>query len=179
MSKEVICLKKLFDACNINFESMEKKHGVRLEDRLLEARNEGLQNMKETTLRPHGKLWGMDVFSWYKPNIHILANTIHAFPFPVLWIGNGSDIFSTIEEDPSVCIQLNTIITFDETRFILPNEELSKIKNIAGVNSLEDAFRLLKLFKKKNAVLLFSASNEDWKKNKLEFEEFLNIHQTL
>ena len=116
---------------------MEKKLGVRIEDRLLEARNEGLQNMKETTLRPHGKLWGMDVFSWYKPSIHILSNTIHAFPFPVLWIGNGSDIYSTIEEDPSVCIQ------------------------------------------KKNAVLLFSASDENWKKNKLVFEEFLSIHQTL
>jgi hypothetical protein len=158
---------------------MEKKIGVRLEDRLLEARNEGLQNMKETTLRPHGKLWGMDVFSWYKPNIHILANTLHAFPFPVVWIGNRSDIFSTIEEDPSVCIQLNSIIAFDETQLILPSEKLSKIKNIAGVNSLQDAFRLLKYFQKKNAVLLFSASNEDWKKNKLEFEEFLSIHQTL
>ena len=158
---------------------MEKKIGVRLEDRLLEARNEGLQNRKETTLRPHGKLWGMDVFSWYKPSIHILANTIHAFPFPVLWIGNGSDIFSTIEEDPTVCIQLNTFITFDETRLLLPSEELSKIKNIAGVNSLEDAFRLLKHFQQKNAVLLFSASDENWKKNKLVFEEFLSIHQTL
>jgi hypothetical protein len=158
---------------------MEKKLGVRLEDRLLEARNEGLQNMKETTLRPHGKLWGMDVFSWYKPSIQILSNTIHAFPFPVLWIGNGSDIYSTIEEDPSVCFQLNSIITFDETRLLLPNEELSKIKNVAGVNSLEDAFRLLKHFQKKNAVLLFSASDENWKKNKLVFEEFLSIHQTL
>ncbi len=158
---------------------MEKKIDVRIENRLLEARNEGLQNMKESTLRPHGKLWGMDVFSWYKPSIHILSNTIHAFPFPVLWIGNGLDIYSTIQEDPTVCIQLNSIITFDETRLILPNEELSKIKNIAGVNSLEDAFRLLKHFQKKNAVLLFSASDEDWKKNKLVFEEFLSIHQTL
>ena len=158
---------------------MEKKIGVRLEDRLLEARNEGLQNMKETTLRPHGKLWGMDVFSWYKPSIQILSNTIHAFPFPVLWVGNGADIYSTIKEDPSVCIQLNSIITFDETRLLLPNEELSKIKNVVGVNSIEDAFRLLKHFQKKNAVLLFSASDENWKKNKLVFEEFLSIHQTL
>ena len=158
---------------------MENKLGVKLEDRLLAARNEGLQNMKEATLRPHGKLWGMDVFSWYQPNVHILANTLHAFPFPVVWIGNVLDIFSTIKEDPKVCVQLNTIISFDEPRFILPSTELTKIKNVAGVNSIEDAFRLLKSFKKKNAVLLFSASGEDWKESKSTFEEFLSIHQTI
>jgi hypothetical protein len=157
---------------------MGNKQGVRLEDRLLEARNEGLDNMKDSALRPHGKLWGMDVFSWYKPNVHILANTLHAFPFPVVWIGNVSDIFSVIKEDPTVCIQLNTIITFDEPRFILPSPEISKIKNIAGLYSLEDSFQFLKSFKKKNAVLLFSASDEDWKEKKLMFEDFLSLHQT-
>jgi len=157
--------------------STKNKVDESIENRLLVARNEGLQKMKETSLRPHGKLWGMDVFSWYQPNVNILTNTLHAFPFQIVWIGNVLDIFSTIKEDPSVCVQLDTIITFDESRFMLPAEELASIKNIFGVNSMEDAFRLLKSFKKKNAVLLFTASGENWKDNKETFEEFLDIHQ--
>ncbi len=158
---------------------MENKLNVKVseENRLLAARQEGLNNAKEATLRPHGKLWGMDVFSWYQPNINILSNTLHAFPFPVVWIGNILDIFSTIKEDPTVCLQINTLISFDEPRFTLPSEELSNIKNIAGVNSINDAFILLKSFKKKNAVLLFSASGDNWKENKNTFEDFLEIHQ--
>lgn len=156
---------------------MENKLNIRLDDRLLEARNEGLQNMKEATLRPHGKLWGMDTFSWFQPNVHILANTLHAFPFPVIWIGNILDVFTTIKEDPTVCVQLNSIITFDEPRFSLPSENISAIKNCAGVNTLQDAFLLLKAFKQKNAIFLFTASGEEWKENKIEFEEFLEIHQ--
>jgi hypothetical protein len=158
---------------------MENKLDVKLGDRLLEARNEGLKNMKESTLRPHGKLWGMDVFSWYQPNVHVLSNTLHAFPFPIIWIGNVLDIFSVVNEDPSVCLQLNSVITFDETRFSLPIESMTKIKNFAGVNSLEDALKLLRSFKFKNAVLLFSASGDEWKEDKQTFESFLNIHQTL
>ena len=67
------------------------------EDQLLEARQEGLRNAENSSIRPHGKLWEMDVFSWYKPNIHVLANTIHAFPFPVIWVANSSDIIEAID----------------------------------------------------------------------------------
>lgn len=159
---------------------MEKKQlKVSLEDRLLQARNEGLENMKKSMLRPHGKLWGMDVFSWYQPNIHILSNTLHSFPFPIVWIGNASDIRQTLEEDPSVCLQINTVLTFDNPVFMLPTMEMSKINNVLGVNSLEDGLKMIKAFKKKNSVLLFSASGENWEDHKKAFEDFLSIFQTV
>lgn len=149
-----------------------------LGDRLLEARSEGLNKMKESSLRPHGKLWGMDTFSWYQPNVNLLSNTLHSFPFPVVWIGNSVDINNTIEEDPSVCFQLNSVITFDNSRIDVPVEAISKIKNVASVNSLKDAYSVLKSFKNKNTVLLFSASGENWKENKESFEGFLSMFQT-
>ena len=155
----------------------EKKLDVGLGDRLMEARNESLKKMKELTLRPHGKLWGMDVFSWYQPNVNLLSNTLHSFPFPVVWVGNAADINQTIDEDPSVCIQLNSVITFDNPFFSLSLETMTKIDNVGGVNSLEEALILLKSVKKKNSVLLFSASGENWSHKKEIFEEFLNVHQ--
>ena len=145
---------------------MESKLKVNIDDRLLEARNEGLKNMKESSLRPHGKLWGMDTFSWYRPNVNLLSNTLHAFPFPIIWIGNSVDINTTLEEDPSVCFQLKTIITFDNAQICVPIDALNKIENIVNVESLNNAFIMLKSFKLKNAVLLFSASGENWSKDK-------------
>jgi hypothetical protein len=157
---------------------MESKLKVNSDDRLLEARNEGLKNMKESSLRPHGKLWGMDTFSWYQPNVNLLANTLHAFPFPIIWIGNSEDIKATLEEDPSVCFQLKTIITFDNSQLNVPIDAFNKVENIVNVENIKDAFKMLKSLKLKNAVLLFSASGEDWRDGKEEFETFLSMHQT-
>lgn len=157
---------------------MESKLKINLGDRLMEARNEGLKNMKESSLRPHGKLWGMDTFSWYQPNVNLVANTLHAFPFPIVWIGNSEDINNTILEDSSVCFQLKTVIVFDSSQLNVPVDSLEKIQNIVGVESLQDAFKMLKSLKIKNAVLLFSASGENWRENKELFEDFLSMHQT-
>jgi hypothetical protein len=157
---------------------MKSKLNINLSDRLKEARNEGLKNMKETPLRPHGKLWGMDTFSWYQPNFNLVANTLHAFPFPIVWIGNSKDINNTILEDSSVCLQLKTVIVYDNSKINFSIDALEKIENIVGVSSLENAFIMLKSLKIKNAVFLFSASGENWKENRESFEDFLNIHQT-
>jgi hypothetical protein len=156
---------------------MESNIKINLGDRLLDARNEGLKNMRENALRPHGKLWGMDVFSWYQPNVNLLSNTLHSFPFPVVWIGNAIDINNTIIEDPSVCSQLNSVLAFDNSKFSVSIESLNKIQNVAAVNNLDEALVLLKAMKKKNAVLLFSVSGENWNDSKDEFEGFLEMHQ--
>jgi hypothetical protein len=158
---------------------MESKVKINLGDRLLDARNEGLKNMRENALRPHGKLWGMDVFSWYQPDVNLLSNTLHSFPFPVVWLGNSEDIKNTIAEDSSVCAQLTTIVSFDNSFFNISLESLDKIQNVVALNSLHDALLMLKAMRKKSAVLLFSASGESWFESKNEFEEFLNIHQTI
>jgi hypothetical protein len=158
---------------------MESKVKINLGDRLLDARNEGLKNMRENALRPHGKLWGMDVFSWYQPDVNLLSNTLHSFPFPVVWLGNSEDIKNTIAEDSSVCAQLTTIVSFDNSFFNISLESFDKIQNVVALNSLHDALLMLKAMRKKNAVLLFSASGESWFESKNEFEEFLNIHQTI
>ena len=157
---------------------MESNIKINVGDRLLDARNEGLKNMRENSLRPHGKLWGMDVFSWYQPNVNLLSNTLHSFPFPVVWIGNAIDINNTIVEDPSVCVQLTSVLAFDTSKFSVSLESLNKIQNVAAVNNLEDALKLLKAMKQKNAVLLFSVSGVDWSDIKENFENFLNMHQT-
>jgi hypothetical protein len=52
---------------------MEKKQDLNLENRLLDFRKESLKKLNTTTMRSHGKLWGMDVFSWFLPDPELIT----------------------------------------------------------------------------------------------------------
>jgi len=64
----------------------ETKKQIGAEESLLKARVEGMHQLEKGSLRPHGKLWGMDVFSWYNPMRFELENVLSSFPSPVLWL---------------------------------------------------------------------------------------------
>lgn len=154
---------------------MNEKLNTRTEDRLLEARKEGLNKMHETSMRPHGKLWGMDVFSWVNPSTEMISNTLHSFPFPVIWIGNGSDIIQSLNEEELVIHNLRSVITHDTNIFNLKDSWLEGLKNCAGTDSVEAAFHLVQLFKAPQTVLLFTASGEKWEEDAAQFEEFIKL----
>lgn len=156
---------------------MENKVVQHQDDRLLDARKDALANAELTSIRPHGKLWGMDVFSWYKPNIHVLTNTIHAFPFPVIWVGNSEDIKVALNEDSTLKSNINAAFAHDNTRFLMEFEKFSDIENIAGADSVEEALHYIQSIRKKSSIVLFTASDNEWKDKKECFENFLNEHK--
>ena len=128
-------------------------------------------------MRPHGKLWGMDVFSWFHPEAELVANTLHSFPFPVIWIANGADIIAALNEDELVLNNLHALIAYDSSIFDLKNSWSKNINIIAGTASISEAFQLLNTLKSKHKVLMFTASSENWKEDKKTFEEFLKLVQ--
>lgn len=156
---------------------MDKNLNIRIEDRLLEARRESLGRMNATSMRPHGKLWGMDVFSWFHPDPEIIANTLQSFPFPVIWIGNGLDITQTLAESDLKNNNLSAVIAYDSNVFNLKNTWLDGIKNCAGTNSVDAAFVFLRMFKAPQNVLMFTASGNDWEHHRNCFEEYLKVVQ--
>jgi hypothetical protein len=156
---------------------MSEKLGTRTEDRLLEARRESLHQLNESSIRPHGKLWGMDVFSWFNPTPSLIANTLHSFPFPAIWIGNGAVIAKALAEDELLLNNLSAIISYDSSIFNLENHWLDKIENCVGTQSVEEAFHFLKMVKAPQTILMFTATGENWEENKKEFEDFLKLVQ--
>ena len=156
---------------------MNEKLNIKVEDRLLEARKEGLRQFHETSMRPHGKLWGMDVFSWSNPNADLISNTLHSFPFPVIWIGNGSTIIDAISEEEDVLANLLSIIAYDFNVFNLKAEWLSKVKNCAGTETVEQTFEFLKMFKAPQTVLMFTAAGDNQEENTKVFEDYLKLVQ--
>lgn len=159
---------------------MEKQNtSLKKDEQLLQARQEALHKAESTSIRPHGKFWEMDVFSWFTPDIQHLATTIQAFPFPVIWIGNSAVMQEVIALDQSITTQLHAVFATDNARFAVDLTEKSWIRTITGTNAIEDALALIKGVKQKNTVLLFTASDEDWQHSKLVFEEFLKTNRSL
>ena len=156
---------------------MEEKVHSKVVDRLLEARQETLQNHADAVLRPLGKLWGMDVFSWSNPFSGELANTIHSFPFEVIWIGNTVDVKKTLGMDSSLCSNLTAVIAYNANIFGLDREWIYNIKNCAGVESVQEALEMLKAFKESKKVLLFTSSGEDAFANRQDFETYVKMVQ--
>lgn len=156
---------------------MNEKLNTRTDERLLDARREGLKNFHETSMRSHGKLWGMDVFSWINPKNELIANTLNSFPFPVLWVGNSSNIRKALEEEELIMSNLHSVVVYDSNVFNFHEDWLDGIKNCAGTNSVEDAFSFLKLFKAPQKVLLFTTSRENSEENMQSFENYLNANR--
>jgi hypothetical protein len=156
---------------------MSEKLGTRTEDRLLEARRESLHQLNESSIRPHGKLWGMDVFSWFNPTPSLIANTLHSFPFPAIWIGNGAVIAKTLADDESLVNNLSALISYDSSIFNLDNHSLDQMKNCVGTKSVDEAFHFLKMVKAPQTILMFTATGENWEERKKEFENYLKLVQ--
>jgi hypothetical protein len=156
---------------------MREKVGSRVEERLLEARRDSLHQLNESSIRSHGKLWGMDAFSWFNPSPSLIVNTLHSFPFPAIWIGNGAVISKVLAEDELLLNNLSAIISYDSTIFKLDNNWLDQVKNCVGVQSVNEAFHFLRMIKTPQTILLFTATGENWEEDKKEFEDFLKMVQ--
>jgi hypothetical protein len=156
---------------------MEKQRTISAEELLLGARKESLSRINQTALRSHGKLWGMDVFSWIHPNMSTIGTTITSFPFSVNWVGNAQDLKSALEAHPSLSEKLSAALMFDNTVFALKNEHLLGIKNCVGTGSVEEALRMVKIAARPQSILLFTASGDGAEAAKTEFENTLNVLQ--
>ena len=108
---------------------MEKQRTLSAEELLLGARKESLSRINQTSLRSHGKLWGMDVFSWIHPNLSTIGTTIQSFPFSVRWVSNARDLLFTLENQPELVDKLSATLIYDDSVFTLKNEHLHVIKN--------------------------------------------------
>jgi hypothetical protein len=156
---------------------MEKKFTKSVEEHLLAARRSSLETSENGLLRPHGKLWGMDVFSWVNPHPGMIANTIHSFPFEVIWMGNENDMLATLCEDDSLCANLNAAIVYDKAQFTFRPEWTKQINNYMCAENLNDALELLKTLKASKRVLLFTVSGPEQTENKTQFENYVKLVQ--
>lgn len=154
---------------------MEKK--LTSQQQLLLARQEALRAEKENSLRALGKMWGMDVFTWIDPYPGSISSTIHAFPFPVIWLGRKEDVLSTFIEDESILDQISAIVLYDAHAFTIQDHWLDRIENVVGTETIQDGIEMIKSFKAPQTILLFSTSGEGKTDFRSDFETYVKMTQ--
>ena len=142
---------------------------------LAEARAENLKQVESSSLRPHGKMWGMDVFSWFNPLTDDLLTLFQSFPSPITWLGNHAVIESVFAEGLDSLANLKVVCAHNQVDIRLANTEY--LEAIHGAKQIKDAFDLIKARKQGNGIILFTASGNEWISQRDAFEYYLKIEQ--
>lgn len=143
---------------------------------LLDARQEALKAAERQSLRPLGKLWGMDVFTWYNPTVYELSATISTFPFPVFWLGNAALVKELAQVDPKSMRSLAWCGQYDNAQIDLPADVLGPMPLHTATESIEDALVILKSVKQNRHILLFTVAGNEWKTKLADFENFVQLN---
>lgn len=155
---------------------MKTQQKVQGQQRLLDAREEALRSAEQQLLRPLGKLWGMDVFTWYNPSVNELSATITTFPFPVFWLGNTGLINELAQVDPAVMRSLAWCGQYDCAQIDLPADVLAPMPLFSATETLEDALEMLRHIKQNRHIVLFTVSGNEWKTKLTDFENFVRLN---
>lgn len=147
------------------------------EELLLKAREEALHNAaKAAAMKAHGKILGMDTFSWIAPEVETLAKAIESFPFPIHWVVDNLLAEQILEGYPELTNNIQSLMIFNKTMVNINRERLNEMPNVVCVEDLSDCLTILKSMPKKKNVFLFTSSH-----NRFEiwdtFDEFITIHR--
>ena len=142
---------------------------------LLRARKEGLEQWREqTSMKAHGKVYGMDTFSWLNPPTEGLINVISSFPFSVLWLSGYAQAKEGLELNLGLHRNLNTMIIYDQTQLSIAPEFLSEVETIMNVKSVNDALAFVKEVNRDKMVFLFTSHGDNARTEMNAFEIWLS-----
>ncbi len=141
---------------------MNKKLITNLEDELIKARKEGLEEIrKRISMQGHGKTLGMDTFSWAAPNFENLATVVQNFPFPVVWLARHEQLRCALTYYPEIQNQLDHVIIYDQGNIQFKKELYDNVGNVAAVGSIDHAIQLLQAISNEKKILLFTTDDSD------------------
>ena len=147
------------------------------EKNLLEVRKETLKRITTDSIRPHGKLWGMDVFSWANPDIGLISSTIHSFPFPVVFVAPSKLTMSIVEHDQTVISNIHAVVSYEDIHPPFNKVNLDAIEFVDIFNNVKDALNKISERRLKRGVVLFCYEGLDVEHYKKQFNDFLELHQ--
>lgn len=139
----------------------------KLENKAIVEGEISVVKQSKTSLQPKGKLFGMDVFLWVFPGEKELASTIQSFPFPVLWIGNATEISSVVNENPDIRERIQKVIVL--------GDEKTQTMNAVQAEQMEDVLTQIKEWSFKPGILLFTSTDSDTEHNVHVFNQYLEI----
>jgi hypothetical protein len=146
---------------------MQSKH-VHIHEQSI---NDSVVKSRGSGLRAHGKLKGLDVFTWMQPEQNPLINFIESIPSGIIWVGNPSEIEAVLNVNPNLINKFQSILSFGENRtgFMLENEFVD----------IQDVLNGLMTELTSNGTLLFTCTESDSEYVALKISAYLNLVQLI
>jgi len=135
---------------------MGEKEFNKIKDAISVAQSSGSLCSGDTTLQSHGKLLGMDAFSWHNPNIAVLDKTIESFPFRTVWLGNASEVNEYIDKYDEGGSKVEQYLIYGALKDMVKKQE-----HITYFESVSKVIQNLDDFTLQPGILLFTASDSD------------------
>jgi hypothetical protein len=146
---------------------MQNKH-VHIQGKSI---NDSLSRSQGVGLRAHGKLKGLDVFTWMQPEQNALINFIESIPSGIIWVGNPTEIEAVLSVHPQLMNKFQSILSFGENRtgFMLENEFVD----------IQDVLNGLMTELTSTGTLLFTCTESDSEYVALKIAAYLNLVQLI
>ena len=146
---------------------MQNKH-VHIQGKSI---NDSLSRSQGVGLRAHGKLKGLDVFTWMQPEQNALINFIESIPSGIIWVGNPTEIEAVLSAHPQLMNKFQSILSFGENRtgFMLENEFVD----------IQDVLNELMTELTATGTLLFTCKDSDSEYVALKIAAYLNLVQLI
>ena len=149
-----------------------------IEEQLLHSRSAGLKDaIQINTMNAHGKVLGMDTFSWVNPQMDALASALESFPFTILWVGSKKQVDDCLKNYKSLIDSIDTIIIHDFAEMTVGQKVFENIKNIGCVKGLKHALPMINALKKEKCAFLFTTEGVNSGADKKEFNSFIELYK--
>lgn len=158
---------------------MIKKFDSKVKEELIAKRHEDRRHLVYGTMRPHGKLWGMDCFSWFNPEVDALNAAIQSFHYPVICLLNTSLLNELLSVDTSWMNNTDVIYTIDDHLDQLKLEKLENGATIFVNSTLLEALRTVQQINQQNRIVLITSDRTQSLNDQLEVERFIAAAKAL
>ncbi len=126
------------------------------------VRKAGLDEMNTATaLCPHGKVAGMDVFSWVNPDVDALNAMIASMPYKVIWAATTVQARALWEMNALALKSIETLVIYDSGQ-VHTEQWFSAFDNVLCVNGADHALMILDKVREQNRVFVWSLPKNNW-----------------
>lgn len=125
-------------------------------------------------MRAHGKLLGMDTFSWCDPHFESLVTAIQSFPFPVIWICKHEQYRCALTYYPEVAEKIQSLLIYDQGNVKFKQVDPSNLPELIAMEGLRDLLNVLPTMISKKCVVLFTTEDSDQTRDLKTFISFIS-----
>lgn len=151
----------------------KQPHSESVATQLKQARNAGLEELNTNfALCPHGKVAGMDVFSWVNPDIDALNATIASMPYKVIWAATTDQATALWKLNGDALKSIETLVIYNSGQ-VYTEKWFAAFKNVLCVQGADHALFLLDKIRKPERTFIWSLPQNNWSEVKTLLENHL------